>query len=476
MPRLSLYRPERGNDYKFIDRTISEMFVVGGVDVLLHKYLGPMTQPLSTDPTNPINSSQSVANIQDLLFLENRDRKYDPDVYTIRTVYRANDNDFDLSQFGLFLSGDTLFLVFHLNEMIRLLGRKIMVGDVLEFPTLVDFYPLDSELSIALKRFYTVQDATRAAEGFSATWYPHLWRVKLQPLVDSQEYKDIINQIAVGGGSSISDGNASPLSNVISTYNKYIAINDAVIARAEKDVPASGYDTSSFYTEPVDQNGLPGDPGALDASTVTDDTTDILTDASAATLTSAEKITGYLTEDGLPPNGATVAAGITFPHSPVTGDYFLRLDYIPNRLFRYSGTRWAKVEDAVRTSLTNGPQNTTQRSGFVNNTEAYMKDALGYDAIRISSPYISPANAITTSFTLSSQTVVTNISFKNTYGVKTFLNDEKISNNIANTAGNISFTVSNTLTTGDLLEYTVFKKVIAQRQGLSTILTPKADN
>ena len=45
MPRLSLYKPERGQDYKFIDRQISEMFQVGATDVYLHKYLGPKATP-----------------------------------------------------------------------------------------------------------------------------------------------------------------------------------------------------------------------------------------------------------------------------------------------------------------------------------------------------------------------------------------------------------------------------------------------
>ena len=40
MPRLSLYKPEKGNDYKFIDRQASEMFQAGGTDVYLHKYVG----------------------------------------------------------------------------------------------------------------------------------------------------------------------------------------------------------------------------------------------------------------------------------------------------------------------------------------------------------------------------------------------------------------------------------------------------
>lgn len=477
MPRLSLFKPQKGNDYKFIDRRISEMFTVGGVDINLHKYLGPTANPTSTNPNQPTNTTQSVTNIQDVLFLENRDRKYDPDVYVMRTVYRMNDNDFDLSQFGLFLTGDTMFLVFHLNDMIEQLGRKIMVGDVLEFPTLIDLYPLDSELGISLKRFYTVQDATRAAEGFSPTWFPHLWRVKVQPLVDSQEYKDIVNQVAV---TSTQVNGANPttttVGDLMSTYNKYIAINDAVIARAEKDVPASGYDTSSFYTLPLDEQGMPGNPGVLNTSSIETDASNGATDASASILTSAKKVTGYLTQDALPPNGAHVAAGITFPNMPVLGDYFLRLDYMPNRLFRYSGNRWVKVEDSVRTNLTNGPDNHTQLSSFVNNTEAFMKNSLGWDAIKVASPYIVTGNVITSSFTLSTKQVVTNVAYKATYGVKTRLNDAPITNIVGNTAGNLSFTVSNTLSTNDVLEYTVFANVISQSQGLSNILSPLADN
>ena len=40
MPRLSLYRPERTNDFKFFDKTISEKYTVGGLDIFVHKYLG----------------------------------------------------------------------------------------------------------------------------------------------------------------------------------------------------------------------------------------------------------------------------------------------------------------------------------------------------------------------------------------------------------------------------------------------------
>ena len=41
MPRLSLYKPEKGKDYEFLDKTITEMFTVGATDDFVHKYLGP---------------------------------------------------------------------------------------------------------------------------------------------------------------------------------------------------------------------------------------------------------------------------------------------------------------------------------------------------------------------------------------------------------------------------------------------------
>jgi hypothetical protein len=110
MPRLSLYRPEKGNDFKFIDRAINEQFQVGGTDVLLHKYLGPVNPDVGeSTPGVPVNTNPiGELGIQDLIFLENRDRHYASDVYTIRGIYTMQDIDFNLSQFGLFLQNDNI--------------------------------------------------------------------------------------------------------------------------------------------------------------------------------------------------------------------------------------------------------------------------------------------------------------------------------------------------------------------------------
>ena len=44
MPRLSIFKPEKGHDYKFFDHNIREMFTVGGTDLHFHKYVGPYNQ------------------------------------------------------------------------------------------------------------------------------------------------------------------------------------------------------------------------------------------------------------------------------------------------------------------------------------------------------------------------------------------------------------------------------------------------
>jgi hypothetical protein len=364
MPRLSIYKPEKGNDYKFFDRNINEMFQVGGTDIFLHKYIGIYdqgeegTKDGDASPSQPHYTGDSLNDrtIQDLLFLENRDRKYDKDVYVIRGIYNVQDIDFNLSQFGMFLQNDTLFLTVHLNDVVDRLGRKPMSGDVVEFPHLKDDYSLDASIPIALKRFYVIEDVNRSAEGFSPTYWPHLLRLKLKTLVDSQEFRDIIGDATTAGS----------LASYMSTYNKEREINDAIINQAEADAPKSGFNYKQFYVTPIDERGNIRIDGVNDqVQTISSDKT-----INAVIDSPASSHYGfYYNGDGIPPNGYVAGAGTSFPTSNVNkGDYFLRLDFLPNRLFRFDGVRWLKVEDSVRLTTTNTNARNTFKTGFVNNS------------------------------------------------------------------------------------------------------------
>ena len=406
MPRLSLYRPNRTNDYRFFDRTIKEMFTVGGIDIYIHKYLGPIVDPDQTnnpgDATLPTYDTTNPLFIEDLLLLENRDRAYDPDVFVMRGVYRTQDVDFDLTQFGLFLNNDTLFITFHYNNMIDTFGRKLMSGDVIEVPNLKDYHPLNRAIPNALPRYYVIQDGNYASEGFSQTWLPHLWRIKATPMVNAQEFSQIIDQpfmpeniwdsgnfypsgetVNNGGTYYVAQQNVPPGTDIantaywqevtdpttvgdqMSTRPKDLEINDALLVQAQADVPLSGYDVTKFYILPT-ADGQPAGAGLTADDTYP--TVDSTQTGEGNTPKSFGYVMGYLTGDGQAPNGLPVTPGVSFPPNPVAGDYALRLDYFPNRLFRFSGANWVKIEDNVRTDLDLASGALTQRASFVNNT------------------------------------------------------------------------------------------------------------
>jgi hypothetical protein len=562
MPRLSLYRPEKTQDYKFLDRTINEMFTVGGTDLYIHKYLGPADQGPSNDFTQPQYNNLDPLNIQDLLFLENRDRKYAPDIYRIRGHYNVQNLDFDLSQFGLFLNNDIIFITVHYNNMIDLVGRKLMVGDVLELPHLTDYHPLNETIPIGLRRYYQITDANYASEGFSQTWYPHLWRIKCEPLVDSQEFSDILEQpinkenylgdwdktktyvpgyvvtygntnwtpvqevpagipcqgvawsqtkeypigttVTLDGktyvtkqltpaGTPVTNTNyyelywerdiADNLKDIISRYNKNIQINDAAIAEAKRIVPKTGYDRSQLYILPTeaDQPAPPvsliirnGDPelalGSLEIIQPSGFTPSPIIRISAAALASLQEQTGaddlitafiqmslelaeiapemtdtgsgpvepdivlavkafgpvsvpfgtsdntyafadadptqpnfdttqltpdmdfradcdprfrfivrssptgfgylegYLVGTSEAPNGEPVTSAIEFPSNPTVGQYVLRIDYLPQQLFRYDGNIWVRISENVRTGVAFEADDESLLSSFINNS------------------------------------------------------------------------------------------------------------
>jgi hypothetical protein len=229
-----------------------------------------------------------------------------------------------------------------------------------ELPHLKDEFALN-DYSIALPRYFVIEDVSRASEGYSITWWPHLYRLKLKKITDEQKFADILDQPAI-------EGSNQTLRDILSTNGKELEINDSIIAQAEADTPLSGYETRQFYTLAVDP-----DNGNPILQTVDDDTS--LPDASTMGLDVSRiqgrairsGYTGYLLGDGFPPNGYDFGHGILFPANPYLNDYFLRTDFAPNRLFRYDGNRWIKVEDALRHTLTNTNNRTTQKTSFINN-------------------------------------------------------------------------------------------------------------
>jgi len=341
MPRLSMWSPNKTNDYKFHDRQIREQFHVGGTGAIIHKYLGPEDGTITDDPTRPDYQNDSQINetsIQDLLLLENRDRKYDKDLYELRGVYNVSDNDFDLTQFGLFLTNDVLYITFHMNEMVEILGRKLMNGDVIELPHLIDDIGLDADTP-PIPKFYVVEDGNKGGEGFSATWWSHIWRCKIAPITDSQEYDDIL-------GTAVDD---ESLKNIFSTFSAELDITNAVVESASNHDPIGG------GTQLVDH------------------------------------LYNYVNDQGYEWNpGETIDQGDNFPSNPNQGDFFIRTDFQPNRLFSFNDNKWIRMYDNIDDQLWS--DRTFNASTFVNNKEEDVAKGQRYDSRQSITDAILPRN------------------------------------------------------------------------------------
>jgi hypothetical protein len=335
LSRLSIWNSgKKSSDYRFIDRSISEFFGIGGTAALIHLYIGPYLQPTTEtdlsggttaayDPNNPSVTTGGIMTVEDAILGETRDRAYSPVTIELRCIYNLNDLDFDLRQFGLFLTNDDLYIEFHFNDMMARCGRKIIPGDVIELPHRRDT-GLDPSNQIAANKFYVVTDAARAADGYSATWYPHIWRTHVTPMPASQEYNDILNAPALDplglpvGGVGPGAVPTPTIGTVLGTDgDANTALNDAIDAQAKIDVPARYFETQHFYMT-VPERGSDSDPWVFAG-------------------------------DGIPPNGAVlIGSGSQFPPQPSLQDYYLRTDYKPATLFMWTGTVWKIQEQNYR--------------------------------------------------------------------------------------------------------------------------------
>jgi len=368
MGRISLWNPVKGDDYRFIDRTVGENYRIAGDGILVHMYIGPTTDSTGSTDT-------SLTTIQDVLFLQNNNRKYDPNVIELKGHHTPTDVSFDLSQFGIMLSSDTIRVTFHNNDMLDALGRKLIAGDVLEFPSYRDVPIFDNAAGI--NRYYVVLTALYAAPGYGQKWFPHIWMVTAKLMTASTEFSEITDQAASGqndggvgqgigvmpeGFTDTADANGNPgtgpnpnITNTLNLFCSILGLTDEVVAEAQCNAffDPKFFESANLYIY-LDQNGYP--------------------------------IIGsnYFSGDGAPPNlstdnndnlvpaGPLVGAGISFPPGMTDGQYYLRLDYYPERLFQKQGNCYKLIEVNVLKYWT--AYNRLLDTFIDNNTETVLSD------------------------------------------------------------------------------------------------------
>lgn len=175
---MSSFKPARIGQYGDKDRDLQkrisfERLSLSSKHGFYYKYLG-----VSTNITPDIND------IQDFIFLENRDRSYDLVPIQVNLWYEfLPESQFDLSRFGIIspISDLQTFKMHTLTFDIDGLGRYPVVGDIIEVP----FLQQDN-----IKRaFFEVTDVDRKPE-----FENFIVILSTKPVLHSQETSELHNE------------------------------------------------------------------------------------------------------------------------------------------------------------------------------------------------------------------------------------------------------------------------------------------
>lgn len=253
--------------------------------------------------------------IQDTLFMENRDRDYANTSIQLKVAYTVQDAISDLSKFG-FQVPEMYSFTTHYGTMIRKLGRPIVVGDILELPPEMQY---DHNLR-PVRKFLEVTDVAWSAEGFTTTWKPIMYRFQAQQLIPGQEHRDLLGTVDTQKY-VVDDG--SFFAGIEQIQTSPLTVTESNTAEALQAVPETGTNVREF-ADGTNRHGYPGSYGGV----------------------------GPYVEDGLPPDGAPYTSGFKLPDvsSATDGEYF-RLEYDPKlniaaRLYKFSAVKnkWIYVE------------------------------------------------------------------------------------------------------------------------------------
>lgn len=262
-------------------------------------------------------------NIQDTLFMENRDRDYATSSIQIKCAYQPQESIGDLGKFGFSLMDQYAFTC-SFARMVELLGRPIIIGDIIEVTPELQY---DQNLR-PVKRFLEVVDCSWATEGFTPGWTPLLYRFLANQVLPSQETRDIFGTPET---QQYSIDDSSFFCGIGQQQTSPVNITNENAAKAQDAVPETGQDSSTIAS------GMPQVP-----------TPQAVPNAGRGQTDQRDM---YI-EDGLPPDGIAYGEGYVLPDNvgATDGEYF-RLNYaselnVSPRLFRFSiaKMRWLYQE------------------------------------------------------------------------------------------------------------------------------------
>ena len=259
----------------------------------------------------------SLDNIEDFVLLENRSRAYCHTSTMLKCTYDLLDVQSELAKFGINLPQTYIFTC-SFADMVIILGRPVVIGDIVELPGEIQF---DPNLK-PVRKWLEVTDCGWSTEGYTVNWRPNLFRFYAQPIMPSIEHKDLLG---VPGQVDEAQDDDSFLTGLLQN-NQAFKSTETIEQAAADAVPQDGADPQDI------QSGKPllGPVGDYDGNDI-------------------------YSEDAIPPNGEPYTVGDILPNPSLLVDgHYHRQTYInvaisirpPDRLLRWTSAngRWKVVE------------------------------------------------------------------------------------------------------------------------------------
>lgn len=297
------------------------------------------------------------SNIQDKIFLENRDRDYSEETFAVKGYYDLIEASTELTKYGIEMPGQIFYFDISFATAVSVLGRPLIIGDILEVPSEAQF----SRDLKRVKKYLEVTDVAWSTQGYTPGWMPTLLRVTGQQAYASQETQDIFGDL---------HDNIDPITGLIDknegnnpNWQDYHDAMHTAEALSKDDVPERGAEASSvvrqFEVSEIEAAKASGYPHLTKLGL---------------------NPQGKYVEDAMPPNNKPFTEANDFPLSPVNGAYH-RLTYThlkefyPPRLYRWSAikNRWIFLEKDKRLQYNNAKPRLTE---FLENKGAVPHDEI----------------------------------------------------------------------------------------------------
>lgn len=270
----------------------------------------------------------NVNNVQDKIYMENRDRDYAEFPLKLKGSYSPFDSQSFVAKWGMSsgMGGEQYFIELSWSEVVRVLGRPIVIGDIIQLPSETQY---NTSLTPILK-YLSVTDVDWSPNGYSPQWVPLIVRIIAQPAYASPETQDIFGKMTEDynsmGVADTGDGVNDK------KYQDIFDVDHTIRAEANTQTPQRGEDTANVTKFSDEAYAWAEEHGYKN-------------------LAKHDRQRNFWSHDGMPPNGEEFTQGDEFPPNP-TDKAWHRLTYtkirqgIAPRLYRWSKNKnsWIFME------------------------------------------------------------------------------------------------------------------------------------